>query len=89
MSQVKFARSTPLAINGSLFIVGGKKPRTDEAMSEINGYNPETKEWKKVGDLLSPRYDCTCLTINDGEIFMAGGIHKGLVNSTEIASFTK
>jgi hypothetical protein len=43
------------------------------AVTAIHLYQPNTEEWVKVGDLSTPRYDCTCAMITDRELLVAGG----------------
>ena len=64
--------STPLSIRGSLLAVGGRD-RDVKAVSAILLYQPDTGEWVKVGDLPTPRYDCTCAMITATEMLVAGG----------------
>ena len=64
--------STPLSIRGSLLAVGGMD-RDRKAVTAILLYQPDTGEWVKVGDLPTPRYDCTCAMITDTEMLVAGG----------------
>ena len=67
--------STPLSISGSLLAVGGRD-KDRNAVTAIHLYQPDTGEWVKVGDLPTPRYDCTCAMITDREMLVAGG-HDG------------
>ena len=77
--------STPLSIRGSLFAVGGKIER-NKFMSAIHLYHPDTGKWVKVGDLPTPREDCTCVMIKDKEMLVAGGYEKGyILKSMDIA----
>ena len=77
--------STPLSIRGSLLAVGGRD-RDDKVVSAIHLYQPDTGEWTKVGDLLTPRYDCTCAMITDTEVLVAGGSedHAYCLKDTDI-----
>ena len=78
--------STPLSISGSLLSLGGKTMDEHEAVTTIHHYQPDTEEWVKVGDLPSPRSECTCTVINNGEVLVAGGVDKAPVKSTELMS---
>ena len=72
ISGLQTTRSTPLSINGSFLAVGGKKD--GNAVTAIHLYQPDTGEWVKVGDLPTPRYNCTCLLLNSSrEILVFGG----------------
>ena len=80
--------STPLSIGGSLLALGGRDVKDGRPVTAILHYRPETGEWVKVGDLPSPRYDCTCERITDGEILVAGGNdgQARCLRNTELAS---
>ena len=80
--------STPLFIGGSLLALGGWVRNDQNVTSAIHHYQPETGEWMKVGDLPSPRRDCTCARITDEQILVVGGKDgKTILRSTELASF--
>ncbi len=68
---LQLTRSAPLSISGSLFAFGGV--HESNAVTAIHLYQPNTGDWVKVGDLPSPRYQCTCVMIADREILVAGG----------------
>ena len=86
ISGLGLCRSTPLSIGGSLLALGGQDMKDERPVTAIHHYRPETGEWVKVGDLPSPRYDCTCARITDGEILVAGGskIKKEYLKTTEL-----
>ena len=71
ISGLQTTNSTPLSISGSLFAVGGLKDR--KFFTAIHLYQPDTGEWVKVGDLPTPRCDCTCAMITDRKMVVAGG----------------
>ena len=83
--------STPLSTSGSLLALGGKIMDTLEAVTTIHLYQPETKEWVKVGDLPSPRFGCTCTAMNNGEVLVAGGEERPFtpMKSTDLMSLMK
>ena len=60
--------SSPISICGSLLAVGGS-----DKVTTIQLYHPDTEEWVKVGDLPTPRRDCTCAMIAEREMIVAGG----------------
>ena len=72
ISGLQTTRFTPLSISGSLLAVGGRD-KDSEAVTAIHCYQPDTGEWVKVGDLPTPRRDCTCAMITDSEMVVAGG----------------
>jgi hypothetical protein len=75
ISGLQTTLSTPLSISGSLLAVGGRD-KDGHAVTAIHLYQPDTGEWVKVGDLPTPRWDCTCAMIAEKEMFVAGG-HDG------------
>ena len=73
ISGLGLHRSTPLSLSGSLLALGGEGMKDEKAVTAIHHYRPETGEWVKVGDLPSPRCQCTCVRMSNGEILVAGG----------------
>ena len=68
--QVRY--SSPLSISGSLLAVGGwDKDR--RVASTLYLYQADTGEWVKVGDLPTPRFNCTCTALTNTELLVAGG----------------
>ena len=77
--------STPLSIRGSLLAVGGRD-KGHTAVTAIHLYQPDTGEWMKVGDLPTPRYNCSCAMITDTEMLLAGGeADKHILHRSDIA----
>ena len=76
ISELQTVHSTPLSISGSLLAVGGKD-KDGKAVTAIHLYQPDTGEWVKVGDLPTPRSDCTCAMITNREMVVAGGMSGG------------
>ena len=72
ISELQVALSTPLSLSGALLAVGGMDNDGAE-VSAIRLYQPDTGEWVKVGDLPTPRSECTCAMIGDRELLVAGG----------------
>ena len=63
--------SAAISLRGYLLAVGGghdKRARTD-----IHLYQPESRQWTKVGDLPNARYYCSCVVLSSGELLIAGG----------------
>ena len=79
-------KSTPLSIGGTLLAIGGRN-KDREATTAIHLYIPDTGVWVKVGDLPTPRYDCTCVQIGEREILVAAGFHHGMVKGVDMAVF--
>ena len=59
-----------IALHGALLVLGGDyhTPRTD-----IHFYQLKNEKWIKVGDLPTPRYNCSCILLPSGELLVAGG----------------
>ena len=88
ISGMQFIYSTPLSISGSLLAVGGRDENY-ETINAIHFYQPDTGKWVKVGDLPTPRRDCTCTMITDKEMLVAGGgdgiNYPDVLKNTDIA----
>ena len=63
--------SSPITVSGSLLAVGGLEKNHE--VTTIQLYHPDTEEWVKVGDLPTPRRNCTCAMISEREMIVAGG----------------
>ena len=59
--------STVLIYNGALFSVGGSNT------SAIYLYQPSKKNWIRVSNLPTKRWQCACTILPSGEIFVTGG----------------
>ena len=59
--------STALIIRGSLLSIGGL------LSSAIHLYQPSRMSWVKECDLPTQRWQCACIVLPSGEIFVAGG----------------
>ena len=77
--------SAPLSTGQCLFTVGGVD-RDLEPMTDVYLYKPVTKSWEKVGDMQTPRCNCTCVAIM--EVLVAGGFRDehGKLNRVDIAT---
>lgn len=78
---LNFIESSPLSVGESLLAVGGKI--SGIATSAIHLYQPDTGKWVKVGDLPTPRYNCTCAMISEREILVVDD-----TNRTDIANIS-
>ena len=85
ISRVQTTHSTPLSISGSLLAVGGVD-KDRKTVTAIHLYQPDTGEWVTVGDLPTPRHDCTCVLLNPNrEILVFGG--SRFTKTMDIAKF--
>ena len=75
-SELRYAYSAPLTINGSLFAVGGHD-EASKPVSAIHVYQPDAEKWANVRDLPTPRHLCTCTMISDVKLLVAGGKPAG------------
>ena len=88
---LQVAHSTPLSISGSLLTVGGRD-KDHNAMTAIHLYQTGAGEWMKIGDLPTPRFNCTCTLLNPNrEVLVAGGhdCDNVRLNSIAIAKIHK
>ena len=74
--------STILVVNRALLTVGG------QFSSAIHLYQPSSRSWIKIGDLPVERWECACVVLPSGEIFVAGGIstYNLIADRVDIAS---
>ncbi len=72
IQEVPFRYSAPLSIGRSLLAIGGRDDRRNPS-SSIHLYQPDTRRWLKVGDLLTARCYCTCSVLPSGKVIVAGG----------------
>ena len=72
ITGLQLTGSCPLSIGGSLLAVGGRS-KGYKPMTAIHLYQPDSGEWRQVGELTFPRYDCTCAKIMSRELLVTGG----------------
>ena len=78
--------SAPFSIGSSLFAVGGRDDSFNPS-SSIHLYQPDTRRWEKVGDMLTARYFCTCSVLPNQEVIVAGGDDRlRFVNTVDFLS---
>ena len=90
LPQLPLISSAPLSISGSLLAVGGVDKESNAVKTAIHLYLPDTGTWVKVGDLPSPRGQCTCAMIADKMLTVAGGVTDGFeyVQTVDIATLS-
>ena len=71
--------SAAISVHGSVLAVGGR--HGNDHSTAIHVYQPAMNNWKKVGDLHSPRSLCSCALLPSGEILVAGGVDSNGRNS--------
>lgn len=71
LQETPLEYSAAIAFSGSLLTVGGRLDKDYSAAIHI--YQSETKQWKKVGDLPTPRSSCSCTLLPNREILVVGG----------------
>ena len=62
--------TTALSLNGALLAVGGLQDGHE--IKTIHLYQPSTKTWVKAGELPIERWQCACVVLPNGEVFVAG-----------------
>ena len=79
--------SAAITLHGSLLTVGGRYDN-DTSSTAIYLYQPESKEWTKVGELPNARRYCSCVLIPSGEMLVAGGYNssKQITSQVDMAS---
>ncbi len=81
ISPLNVYYSVPLSIGGHLLAFGGRLS-IGSGVTSIQHYQPDTNKWVKVGDMPSPRSNCTCAVTNNGDILIAGGRKDGSYTCT-------
>ena len=66
--------STANSLHGYLIAVGGH--HDNRIRTDIHLYQPESKQWTKVGDLPIAHHYCSCVVLPSGELLVAGGQQK-------------
>ena len=75
----------PVCMGESLLAVGGSESQSYATVSTVLRFIPDRNEWREVGQLPSPLYECTCTPIFNTRLFLAGGF--GHANKVHIAYF--
>lgn len=92
---VKRHKHDALSLNdGRVLIIGGSDERDSQgAYTNVEIYNPKTKEFSKIGDMRLSRYKLqgTSVLLKNGKVLIAGGtkqaeIFNPVTNSFEIAA---
>ncbi len=68
--------STAVSLYDSLLAVGGKDDQNRRS-SAIHLYNPQTRQWTKVGDVPVALSECSCTVLPSGELIVLGGFGEG------------
>ena len=77
--------SAAISLLGYLIAVGGL--HGNHTRRDIYLYQPESKQWAKVGDLPNARYFCSCVVLPSGELLVAGGEEGNkLTSRVDVAS---
>ena len=74
--------SAGITLHGSLLAIGGNDG-TDSSTA-IYIYQPDTKEWSKVGNLPTGRSHCSSTLLPSGEILVAGGFNSSGYPSSRV-----
>ena len=63
-----------LILNGALLTVGGF------CSSAIHLYQPSSRSWVKVDGFSTVRWECACIVLSSGQIFVVGGRNSSNFN---------
>ena len=74
--------SAAISVHGSVVAIGGR--HGNDRSTAIHVYQPATNNWKKVGDLPSPRDSCTSALLPSGEILVAIAMANELAESMQL-----
>ena len=92
ISSLGLYYSTPVCMGVSLLAVGGRETSSVESwslkhhktVSNILHFIPDRNEWREVGQLPSPLYECTCILTTNNQLFLSG---RGGINEVYIGHF--
>lgn len=73
LPHIPLNKSTAVAFQGSLLVVGGDYDSNSTPSTAIYLYQPESGKWIKVGELPTPRTYCSCIPLSSGELMVVGG----------------
>ncbi len=74
--------STAVSLHDSLLAVGGRDGH--RRSSTISLYNPQTRQWTKVGDVPAALSSCSCTVLPSGELIVLGGWGEDDRRSTKL-----
>jgi N-acetylneuraminic acid mutarotase len=66
-------RMVSVVIDNSIYLIGGRNPKTDEIYSDIDVYNPDKNEWTKIGQAPIPIWEAAWVVYKN-YIILAGGV---------------
>ncbi len=72
VTDTDLTSSTAVSLHNSLLAVGGMDDQ-DRRSSAIRLYNPQTRQWAKVGDVPAALSKCSCTVLSSGELLVLGG----------------
>ncbi len=75
-TDTELTLSTAVSLYDSLLAVGGKDDQKRRS-STISLYNPQTRQWTKVGDVPAALSECSCTVLPSGELIVLGGREEG------------
>ena len=74
--------SAAISLHGYLIAMGGS--HDNHTRTDIYLYQPESKQWTKVGDLPTAREYCSCVVLPSGELLVAGGHDVSYVRTSRV-----
>ena len=89
MAKMPFVRSACAIINEKLFIFGGvgaNESGRDECQTAIFNWNEESKEWKKIGNMVAKRSSMTVIVTGSHKAMLIGGYNNPQSWTTSLLS---
>ncbi len=75
VTDTELTWSTAVSLRDSLLAVGGSDDQ-GRSSSDIRLYNPQTRQWTKVGDVPAALSQCSCTALLSGELIVLGGLDE-------------
>ena len=64
------------AMNGKIYVAGGRNSLNYSVLSSCDVYNPATNEWQEMPSLMEPRFNASMVCFA-GELYVLGGKNAG------------
>lgn len=75
--------SSAVSIRNSLLALGGQEGGRQLA-SDVQLYNPLTRQWRKVGEVPAVLMKCACVVLPSGELMVVGGYSDSSTRSNKV-----
>ncbi len=82
-TEMLLKHCTGTSVRSSLLVVGGEDEEYVHS-SAISRYDPQLKQWTKVGEMPEAQSQCACVVLPSGELMVIGGTCSNLHRSDRV-----